>query len=251
MWDLVPEARGFEPQKGDMADIKKETKQGDKSHKVAHRAEVTKGKEGKTASKRGKKYLVLRAKVEHIKAHSIMEAIKLVKEVTYTTFDATIEMHVRVVSIKKKKEEEMQLRGTVKLPSGSPKTRKVAIASDELIETVKKGKIDFDILLATPEMMPKLAVVAKILGPKGKMPSPKAGTITTDPEKTKTELSTGLIEYKTDAHGIIHLAVGKVSWEDEKLQANIETILGVLPKKNITSITLASTMSPGIKVIAR
>jgi len=205
-------------------------------------------KKDTTKPRRGRKYTVQSGKVDKNKLYSLGDAIKLVKEVNYTKFDSTVEMHVRVTSTKKKKEEELHARGTVRLPSGSPKTRKVAIASDELVETVKRGKIDFDILLATPEMMPKLAVVAKILGPKGKMPSPKAGTVTNDPEKTKAELSGGLIEYRTDAHGIIHLAVGKVSWDNEKLRANIETIIGVLPKKNIASITLASSMSPGVKV---
>ena len=225
-----------------------ETERGDTPQKTPVTKKLTREK-NTNKPRRSRRYIAQSGKVDKNKLYSLGDAIKLVKETNYTKFDSTVEMHVRVTSTKKKKEEELQVRGTVRLPSGSPKTRKVAIASDELIETVKKGKIDFDILLATPEMMPKLAVVAKILGPKGKMPSPKAGTVTSDPEKTKVELSGGLIEYRTDAHDIIHLAIGRVSWDNEKLQANIETILGVLPKKNIASITLASSMSPGIKVV--
>lgn len=258
MWDLALEGLGLVPRKDNMKkeDLKVEKKligevdevKKNDTTKTAPSPKKASQKKDTSKPRHGRKYVAQKGKIDKDKVYSLNDAIKLVKETNYTKFDATVEMHVRVTSTKKKKEEDLQLRGTVRLPSGSPKTRKIAIASDELIESVKNGKIDFDILLATPEMMPKLAVVAKILGPKGKMPSPKAGTITKDPEKTKTELSSGLIEYKTDAHGILHLAVGKVSWDADMLKANIETILGVLPKKNITSITLASTMSPGIKV---
>lgn len=205
-------------------------------------------KESKPKKVRSKKYLLAKEKIDKDKVYSLAEAIKHIKACSYTSFDGTVELHAKMQTIKKKKDDAVVFRGTVRLPSGSPKKRNIVVASDELIEEIKKGKINFDILLSTPEMMPKLAVVAKILGPKGKMPSPKAGTVTNDPAKTQEELSSGLVEYKTDAHGIIHLAVGKVSWDDEKLKTNIEALLGVLPKKNIASITLASTMGPGIKV---
>jgi large subunit ribosomal protein L1 len=205
-------------------------------------------KESKPKRARSKKYLLSKEKIDKDKLYPLAEAIQHLKACSYTSFDGTVELHAKMQTIKKKKDEAVVFRGTVRLPSGSPKERKIVVASEELIEDIKKGKVNFDILLSTPEMMPKLAVVAKILGPKGKMPSPKAGTVTTDPEKTKTELSSGLVEYRTDAHGIIHLAVGKVSWDDEKLKTNIETLLAVLPKRNISSLTIGATMSPGIRL---
>lgn len=219
--------------------IKGKSQKSNKKSKLDKKSQVKK-------SRRSKKYNQKLEKHDRSKEFSVAEAVKKVKELSYTKFDGTVELHVRLQA--KKKSEDVNVRGTINLPAGSPKVRNVAIASDELIEEIAKGKINFDILLATPEMMPKLAKVAKVLGPKGKMPSPKSGTVTADPEKTKQELSSGLVEYKTDAHGNIHVAVGKVSWDDEKLVKNIETIIGVLPKRNIVNIVLTSTMSPAVKI---
>jgi len=219
--------------------IKGKSQKSNKKSKLDKKSPVQK-------SQRSKKYNQKLEKHEKGKEYSIAEAVKKVKELSYTKFDGTVELHVRLQA--KKKSEDVNVRGTINLPAGSPKVRNVVIASDELIEEIAKGKINFDILLATPEMMPKLAKVAKVLGPKGKMPSPKSGTVTADPEKTKQELSSGLVEYKTDAHGNVHIAVGKVSWDDEKLVKNIETIIGVLPKRNIVNIVLTSTMSPAVKI---
>lgn len=201
---------------------------------------------GKNKKQRSKKYSTALDAHEPNKHHAIEEAVKRVKSLSYTKFDGTVELHVRLLA--KKKSDDIALRGTTHLPSGSPKQRKIVIANDELIEEIAKGKVDFDILLATPADMPKLAKVAKVLGPKGKMPSPKSGTITEDPAKTKEELSGGLVEYKTDAHGNLHVAVGKVSWDDEKIVKNIEAMLNILPKKNIVSFSLAATMSPSVKI---
>jgi len=198
-------------------------------------------------SKRSKKYGHIIAGHDRSKALIVAEAVEKLKTLSYAKFDATVELHVSLKA--KKKSDELNVRGTINLPSGSPKKRNVVIASDALIEQIEKGKIDFDILLATPEMMPKLAKVAKVLGPKGKMPSPKSGTVTTDPEKTKQELSGGMVEYKTDSHGNVHVAVGKVSWENDKIAKNVETILSVLPKRNIANAVISSTMSPAIKLV--
>ena len=225
-------------------------KQKSKARK-AKKAEVAKAENKSIAKKeeaiiRSKKYLSMAQKHEAGKILPVADAVKKVKELSYTKFDGTVELHVRLIA--KKKSDDVNVRGTINLPSGSPKTRKIIIASDEIIEEIGKGKIDFDILLATPAMMPKLARVAKILGPKGKMPSPKSGTVTDDPEKTKQELSSGLVEYKTDAHGNVHVAVGKVFWEDERLVNNINSINSVLPQKNIASISLSASMSPSVRV---
>lgn len=200
----------------------------------------------KNIRSRSKKYRTAKDKINKNENYKIEEAIKLVKSLSYAKFDATVELHIKLAATKKG--EIMAMRGTVKLPCGAAKQSKVVVAMDEIIEKIEKGKIEFDILLATPAMMPRLAKVAKILGPKGMMPSPKSGTVTDDPQKTMEELSSGLVEYKTDAHGNIHMSVGKVSWDDEKIASNIAAIIHLLPKKNIVSATLSTTISPGVKI---
>ncbi len=125
----------------------------------------------------------------------------------------------------------------------------MAIATDELIEEIEKGKINFDILVATPQTMPQLAKVAKILGPRGLMPNPKNGTITQNPEALVKKFEAGQISFKTEAKApIIHVSVGKFSFGDKKLKENIDTIIGAVKPENIQKATLKSTMSPGIKV---
>jgi len=200
----------------------------------------------KIPKKRSAKYQSVADKADLKKTHSLADALSTVKELSYSKFDGTVELHSRLLPTKKG--DTIQLRGMIKLPSGSPKTKTIAVATDALIEEIQKGKIDFDILLTTPDMMPKLARVAKVLGPKGKMPSPKSGTITTDIEKTKAELSGGTTEYKTDAQGNLHIAIGKVSWTVEQLEANAQAVIGILPKRNIATLSVSATMSPSVKV---
>jgi len=124
----------------------------------------------------------------------------------------------------------------------------VAVASDSLIEEIAKNKLDFDVLLAEPAIMSKLAKVAKVLGPKGLMPNPKAGTIVEDAKKAAAEFTKGKIEYRPDSLGNIHLAVGKVSWDSSKIKANIEALLKVLPGARIGGVVISSTMGPGIRL---
>lgn len=202
----------------------------------------------KTAIKKPKvtKYQRALEKVDTKKIYSVEEGIKSIKESSYAKFDASIDLQIKLLPAKKK--EQIALRGTIKLPAGATKTKKIVVASDSTLSELEKGKINFDMLLATPETMPKLAKYAKTLGPKGLMPSPKSGTVTSNPEETLKELQSGLVEYKTDAHGIIHLPVGKKSWSDDKIKENIETVLRVLPAKQISTITLSATMSPGIRI---
>jgi large subunit ribosomal protein L1 len=135
------------------------------------------------------------------------------------------------------------------LPNGTGKKTKVAIADDALIAEVEKGVISFDILVATPSMMPKLAKVAKVLGPKGLMPNPKNGTITDKPEEVAKKYEGGQVNFKTETKTpIIHLTVGKMSFGHEKLTENINALITAVKKSNIVNATLKSTMSPGIKL---
>ncbi|MDR1943070.1 MAG: 50S ribosomal protein L1 [Endomicrobium sp.] len=210
--------------------------------------------------------------VDKSKIYILDEAVSLVKETAKAKFDETIEVHVRL-GIDPKQSDQI-VRGTVSLPHGIGKTRKVAVlakgekqkeaekagadivGSDDLIESISKGNLDFDVLVATPDIMKDLSKVAKILGPKGLMPNPKSGTVTFDIGATVEELKKGRVEYKNDSFGIIHVPVGKASFEKWKLGDNIkalvEVILKVKPSSSkgqyIKSISISSTMGPGIYV---
>lgn len=220
--------------------------------------------------KHGKKYRAIAEKVDKNKVYSIEEAVKLIKENKTAKFDESVELHIKT-TIDSKKGDQI-IRGTVVLPHGSGKTKKVAVITssaqdeakkagadivggEELIENFSK-KIDFDVLVATPEMMPKLAKVAKILGPKGLMPNPKTETVTTKIKETVEALKKGKAAYKNDDSGNVHQTVGKISFADEKLVENIKVFIENLEKskpsglkgKLFSNITLCSTMGQGVKI---
>jgi large subunit ribosomal protein L1 len=189
---------------------------------------------------RGKKYRVVAAKVDKNKVYSLEDGITLVKEVSTSKFDGSLELHIKV--------KGEAVRGTVVLPHGTGKTKKVAVADEETIEAIAAGKLDFDVLLATPAQMPKLAKYAKLLGPKGLMPSPKAGTVTDDIEKVKGEISGGRVEYRADKTGVIHLGIGRLSFTTAQLVENFQTIETALGNTKVVTVSLAPTMGPGLKV---
>ncbi|MDR2395673.1 MAG: 50S ribosomal protein L1 [Endomicrobium sp.] len=210
--------------------------------------------------------------VDKNKIYTIEETASLVKETAKAKFDETVEVHIRL-GIDPKQSDQI-VRGTISLPYGIGKTRKVAVlvkgekqkeaqaagadlvGSDDLIEDISKGKLNFDILVATPDIMKDLSKVAKILGPKGLMPNPKAGTVTFEIGQTVAELKKGRVEYKNDSFGIIHVPVGKVSFDKEKLVDNIKTLIEAVTKAKpssakgqyIKSVSISSTMGPGIFV---
>lgn len=211
--------------------------------------EVKKSKAKKKKSKakiRSKKYQEAKVQIEPKERYELDKAIELVKKTSTTKFDGNIELHVRLLAKSGKPE---QVRGLIKYPFSTGKKVSVVILDEKMIDEIaSSGKADFDIALATPALMSKVAKLAKILGPKGKMPNPKAGTITADPEKTKAELEGGQTEYKTDSYGIIHQVIGKVSAKTEELEENFKTIMAVLPTEKIKSINLCATMGPSVKV---
>lgn len=204
--------------------------------------------EKKTSSKarvkhpKGKQYLGNTALIDKNNSlYPLSKAIDLLAQFKKSKFDETVELHVNV--------KEKGVAGTVALPHGTGKKLRIVVADDAVIENVAKGKIDFDVLVAQPQMMPKLAKVAKILGPRGLMPNPKAGTITDKPEEVIKKLSAGQVNFKTEAAApIIHMSIGKVSFGDEKLVENAKAALAAIGTTKITSATLKSTMSPGIKL---
>ncbi len=223
--------------------------------------------------KRGKKYKKVLELIDKNKEYSLEEALELIPQTSTTKFDATVEVHIKL-GIDPKKSDQ-QIRTTLTLPHGTGKKRRIAVfaegkatddakaagavlvGGEELIEEIKRtGKTDFDIALATPEMMKHLAKIARILGPRGLMPNPKADTVTPNIKKAMEDLSKGKQELKNDRSGNIHLAIGKVSFERGKLKENFEAVLEAVKRAKpeeakgtyIKSVTLTTTMGPGIKV---
>ncbi len=210
--------------------------------------------------------------VDANKLYSVEEAADLVKQTAKAKFDESVELHIRL-GIDPKQSDQI-VRGTILLPNGIGKTRKVAViakgekqleaekagadkaGSTEIIEEITKGVLDFDVLVATPDCMKDLSKVAKILGPKGLMPNPKAGTVTFDIENTVKDLKKGRLEYKNDSFGIIHCSVGKASFEKDKLVENIKALVSAIIKAKpsaakgqyVKSISVSSTMGPGIYI---
>lgn len=207
----------------------------------------TKATSDKQPKQKSKKYQEVAQLVDKTKLYSIKEAIELVKKTSISKFDGTIEMHVNLNA--QTLNGKTEFRGTAHLPHGTGKKVNVAIADDELLKNLEAGKIEFDILIAHPSMMPKLAKFARILGPKGLMPNPKNATVSPDPEKRAKELSGGEVNFKTEPNNlIIHMGIAKVSFEIKQIQENLETLLLAIGKNKISSVTLSSTMGPGVKV---
>lgn len=224
---------------------------------------------------KGKKYKASAAMIDCAKAYDPGEAIKLVCETSKAKFDETIELHIRLGV--DSRHADQQVRGAVVLPNGTGKTVRTLVfakgdnakaAQDagadyvgdtDLVEKIQKENwFDFDVVIATPDMMGTIGRLGKVLGPKGLMPNPKAGTVTMDVAKAVTEAKAGKIEYRLDKTNIIHCPIGKASFGMEKLQENFETLMGAVIKARpaaakgqyIKSCVVASTMGPGIKVNA-
>lgn len=192
----------------------------------------------KAESKRHKANSSLVSKTQNYNLDQALEALKKFQK---GKFDETVELHINV--------KEKGISGQITLPHGTGKKRVIKIADDAIISEVAKGKINFDILVAHPSMMPQLARVAKILGPRGLMPNPKNGTISPNPDEAVKKLEGGQMNYKTESeHPIIHASVGKVSFEDKMLKENINAFITSVGKEKINNITLKSTMSPAIRL---
>lgn len=203
--------------------------------------EVKKKKVKEQKAFHSEKYAKLLEEVDKTKVYILKEALELLEKLQRKSFDETVELHINTIAT--------GISGQITLPHGTGKTTRVAIADDKLIADIEKGIINFDVLVAEPAMMAKLAKVAKVLGPKGLMPNPKNGTITGKPEEVAKKYAGGQINFKTEAKApIIHLTVGKISFGPVKLTENIESLIAAIKKSNIINVTLKSTMSPGIKV---
>lgn len=196
---------------------------------------------------RSKKYQTAKGFIDEKLKYNFDQAIELVKKTTLTKFDGKVEVHFRILSKNNKPES---VRGIIQYPHPTGKKVTVAILDEKTIEKIgKTKKANADIYLASPALMSKVAKLAKILGPKGKMPNPKAGTVTDDPEKTKKDLeSGGQVEYKTDSTGNLHQVIGKVSAKPKVLAENFQALRAVLPIDKISSANICATMGPAIRV---
>ena len=218
----------------------------------------------------GKNYRAAIEKVDKNELYSTDKAIELVKQTAYAKFDETIECHIRLGL--DTRQADQQIRGSISLPNGTGKSVRVAVfaegdkareaetagadivGSDDLVADIQGGMLDFDAAVATPDMMSKVGRLGRVLGPHGLMPNPKLGTVTNDVAKIVTELKAGRVEYRADRYGIVHVPVGKVSFDADKIKENyvtlINEILRVKPSsakgRYVKSVTLTSTMGPGV-----
>jgi large subunit ribosomal protein L1 len=224
--------------------LEREYKQDDVEVKTVEKKDVDKTVENKPkqqARKRGKKYVDSLTKVAVTAPLSPEEAVKLIQEVIYTKFEETLELHVNVI--------ENNIKGEVKLPFSTGKKVSVVAADEALIEKLEKGIVDFDILVTTPTFMPKLTKFAKLLGPKGLMPNPKAGTIGVNTDDLIKKFSGNTVRFKTESKSpIIHVTIGKTKSTVSDLVANIDAYLNAIGRKNIKDAYLASSMSPSVKI---
>lgn len=202
--------------------------------------EVKEAPKAKAKKVRGKKYQAVRAKLDKTKLYSPKEAVELVKKLSYSKFVGSVEAHLVV--------RETGTSVNLALPHSTGKTVKVAIVDEKVLADIEAGKIDFDVLVAHPEFMPKLAKHARVLGPKGLMPNPKSGTLTPNPELKKKELEAGKFLLKTEKKApLMHLSIGKTDMETKDLVENIEALLAALKNKAV-KLSIAASMSPGVKV---
>jgi large subunit ribosomal protein L1 len=220
----------------------------------------------------GKKFEDAAKRFDRDQLFSAPEALDLVKTLAPAKFDETVEMVVRL-GVDPRKADQM-VRGTVSLPSGTGKDVRVAVfaageaaaearaagadivGTDDLSAEIEKGNMDFDVAIATPDLMPMVGRLGRVLGPRGLMPNPKTGTVTTDVGKAVTDFKGGKVEYRTDRYGNVHVPIGKVSFEPQALSANFQAVMDELNRakpasakgRYVKKIVLSSTMGPGVKV---
>jgi large subunit ribosomal protein L1 len=229
-------------------------------------------KEETTLARKGKKYQDALKLVDREKVYSVKEAIELVKKTATANFDETVELAARLGVDPKKADQ--QIRGAVVLPNGTGKTQSVLVfakgdkakeaeaagadfvGEEDLINKVNQGWLDFDVVVATPDMMAQVGKLGRVLGPKGLMPNPKTGTVTFDVEKAVNEIKAGKVEYRVEKAGNIHVPIGKVSFGDDQLVENFKTMIDTLLKAKpaaskgtyLRNVSLSATMGPGVKI---
>jgi large subunit ribosomal protein L1 len=223
-------------------------------------------------AKKGKRWTAASSLIEKDKYYSAEEALKIVSENAKAKFDETVEIHIRLGV--DSRHADQQVRGAIVLPNGTGKTSRVVVfakgekekeatdagadfvGADDIAEKIQKGWFDFDVIVATPDMMGTVGKLGKVLGPKGLMPNPKAGTVTMDVAKAIADIKAGKVEYRLDKNNIIHTVIGKASFGPEKLMANLDALVDAVVRakpsaakgKYLKGISVASTMGPGVKL---
>lgn len=224
------------------------------------------------ANKKSKKYLAALAKVDQTKSYALDEAINLVKSVAFAKFDETVEVAFRL-GVDPRHADQM-IRGAISLPAGTGKSVRVCVITsgdkveaalgagadfaggDDIVNKIAGGWLDFDRVVASPDMMGKLGKIGKVLGPRGLMPNPKLGTVTTDIVKAVTEQKAGKVEYRTEKAGIVQVPIGKKSFAEDKIKQNLVAMISAIYKAKpssakgtyLKSLTLSTTMGPGVKL---
>jgi ribosomal protein L1, bacterial/chloroplast len=225
-------------------------------------------------AKHGKKYTEALKQVDKNKTYTAEEAVELLKKVDFAKFDATVEVAVNLDV--DPKQADQQIRGAIVLPNGTGKTQKVivfaegqqakdaeaagadVVGSDDLVEKIQDGWLDFDVAVATPPMMAKVGRLGRVLGPKGLMPNPKTGTVTMDVTKAVNDIKAGQVTYRVDSNGLIHAPIGKISFDTNKITENFDTFYNAILKSRpaslkgnyVTSVNMTSTFGPGLKINA-
>jgi len=223
-------------------------------------------------AKVGKKYRVAAAKVDELKQYAPQDAVKLVKDAAYAQFDESVEIHIRT-GVDPRHADQV-VRGSAVLPAGTGRTRRVVafaqgdkareaeaagadvVGADDLVQRIQGGWTDFDVAVATPDMMGMVGRLGKILGPRGLMPNPRSGTVTPDVGRAIREIKGGRVEFRVDRTGVVHVPVGKVSFGEDRLLQNVGALVDAVVRAKptgakgtyIETVTLASTMGPGVKV---
>ncbi len=255
--DEVDRARGDESQGAASeagAVSEQESVAADRSQQSSKPTSQKKPQKPGKAKPRSRKYQEAAKNLDRTRTYPLTEAVDMVKKLSYSKINATLETHINTA--------QTGIRGLVSLPFASGKKLRILafgkdaeesgadiVGSDEVIEEVNKGKINFDLVVAAPEWMPKLAKVARILGPRGLMPNPKNGTIVSNLKKAVEGFQAGKTEYKTEAKApVIHMAMGKLNQPNEELIANIKTLLQTLGKSRVKKVTLSPTMGPSVKL---
>lgn len=191
--------------------------------------------------KRGKLYSEAKKKIDRTKKYALEEAVKILKGIRFAKFDESVELHINV--------DEAGLKGEVELPFTTGKSVRVALVSDQLLLDIEKGKFEFDVLITHPSFMPRLAKYAKVLGPKGLMPNPKAGTISDKPEEVAKRFSKGVLRWKTEVKSpIVHQMIGKISHEEKNIKENAKKLIQSIGKGHILSLFIKTTVSPSLKI---
>lgn len=240
------EKKQKEEQKKKSSEKKQKNKeQKDGEREVKEEKQEKKQNQSKTskvkAHTRGEKYMKAKKIVKTKKIYLISEAVAELKKIKYAGFDESVELHLNI--------DKEGLKGEVELPNSTGKTIKVVLVNDDVLAQIEKGNIDFDVLVTHPSYMPKLAKYAKVLGPKGLMPNPKAGTVSTDPELTVKKFAKGNLRWKAEAKfPLIHQMIGKISFDDKALVDNVLAFLQSVGKSHIKQAYIKTTMSPSLKL---